>query len=501
DKPNILHFFCDQLRFDVIGALNNPVIKTPNLDRLVREGTAFTSAYSASPECVPARASMIFGQYPSSTKCYGNGSPMPFDDKETMMSALGRAGYYCHGVGKCHFEPYDVGHELHGFDARERQEEITSHLERDEYMQYLHGQGYDYVLDPHGIRGDMYYVPQPAQMPAKHHPTQWVGDRSVAFVESRKGQDQPWYLFSSFIHPHPPFCPPNPWHKLYRDMDMPMPHMPLGYEDLLIYINRFQNRYKRRDRGFDLQLVRMMRAYYYACVSFIDYQVGRVLDALEETGQLDNTMIFFMSDHGELLGDFGSFGKRSYHDAPSRIPMLVRYPGKIEAGAQCDTPVGHVDVTRTILDVAGAKIETHDLHGGNMIDIAGGADADRVVFSQLYSGDNAIYTAVGKRWKYVYSAPDQRELLFDRKQDPTETHDLANRTWNQKFASVRAQQEMRGRLIGMLKDTGESAALDGDDWKEYPIKELPANPDAGMLYQDHPWADQTIPGYSDEVDA
>ncbi|MFW6286842.1 MAG: sulfatase [Candidatus Sumerlaeota bacterium] len=497
DKPNILHFFCDQLRFDMIGALNNPVIKTPNLDRLAREGTAFTSAYTASPECVPARASMIFGQYPSSTKCYSNGTPMALDEKETMMGALGRAGYYCHGIGKCHFAPSSKSYELNGFDSRESQEEMTGKPERDTYMQYLWDQGFDYITDPHGVRGDMYYVPQPAQMSAEHHPTQWVGDRSAAFIESKKDSDQPWYLFSSFIHPHPPFCPPAPWHKLYRDMDVPMPHMPLGYENLLIFINHFQNRYKRRDRGFDLQLVRMMRAYYFACVSFIDYQVGRILDALEAAGQLDNTMILFTADHGELLGDFGSFGKRSYHDAPSRIPMLVRYPGHVEAGAICETPVGLVDVTKTILDAADAQIDTHALEGDNMLEIAKGADPDRVVFSQLNKGGDAIYTAVSRRWKYVYSAPDQRELLFDRLQDPTETRDLANRTWDRRFPSVRAQEEMRNCLIQMLKDTGEEAAIEGDGWKEYPKKSLPANPDAGMLYQDHPWADQSIPGYTE----
>lgn len=497
DHPNILLIFTDQQRFDTIGALGNPVIRTPHLDRLVREGTAFTSAYTPAPECVPARASLLFGQYPQRTRCYRNGHAMPLDSKETYMAALVRAGYHAHGIGKCHFEPYERGHELNGFSSRERQEEITGHPDRDDYLQFLWASGQGHLTDIHGVRGEMYYFPQPAQMPAALHPTQWVGDRATDYIRGRTGAAQPWHLFASFIHPHPPFCPPAPWHKLYRDVDVPLPHVPEGWESLLIHVNRLQNRYKRRDRGWDLWLVRMMRAYYYACISFIDYQVGRMLAALEETGQLDRTLIVFTSDHGELLGDYRSFGKRSYHDAASRLPLLARQPGRFAPGARCDTPVSLVDLTATILDAAGTRLSTHVPDGQSLASIAAAGDADRMVFSQLNQAGNAIYTAVDARSKYVYSAPDQRELLFDRRRDPRETHDLANLSWDKRLAPVREQDRMRRALHDFLRATGEDAALDGDAWRTYPKLELPANPDASLLYQDHPWADQHLPGYSE----
>lgn len=128
----------------------------------------------------------------------------------------------------------------------------------------------------------------------------------------------PWYIFASFIHPHPPFTPPVPWHKLYDPVQMPLPLYTENDESMQMLVNKIQNRYKYRDIGTDLNLVRCMKAYYYACVSFIDYQVGRILEALEESGQLDNTMIVFTADHGELLGDYHCYGKRSMQNSASK---------------------------------------------------------------------------------------------------------------------------------------------------------------------------------------
>lgn len=499
-KPNILVIFTDQQRYDSISALGNPVIRTPQYDRLVREGTVFTAAYTPAPECVPARCAFTMGQYPARTRCYANGHPWPFDEKETFMHALARAGYYTHAVGKLHFEPQRTAHELHGFHSRERQEEIVKNPEHDEYLQFLWANGFKHVTDPHGVRGEMYYIPQPAQMPAALHPTQWVGDRAVAFLRARARSEQPWFLFASFIHPHPPFCPPAPWHKLYRDLDVPLPFIPVDAENLWIYVNRTQNRTKRRDRGFDLNLLRMQRAYYFACVSFIDYQIGRMLAALEETGALDDTVVVCTTDHGELLGDYGCYGKRSYHDPVTRVPLIVRYPPLFAPGARCDTPASLLDLTATMLELAGAQFATHQPDGVSLLALARGAHQDRTVFVQLNQAGDAIYLAVNRRWKYVYSAPDQRELLFDRLHDPLDTRDCAGQ-WQRGFPWAAAQEEMRARLIAMLRDAGETAAYDGDTWRVYPKKSMPDNPDAWLLYQDHPWADHYIPGYSRDTDA
>ena len=262
ENPNILLIFADQQRFDTIGALGNPVIRTPNLDRLCREGTAFTSAYTPSPVCVPARCSMHYGQYPQRTGCYENRFPMPLDRRPSFVDALTRSGYRTHGIGKCHFTPqYD---DLRGFETREIQEE--GRHDGDAYLAYLKDNEMEELIEPHGTRGEMYYVPQVSKIPVRHHPTQWVGDRSIDFIKAQS-RGRPWFLFSSFIHPHPPFCPPSPWHKLYRAALMPLPRVSQQTDALHIYINRHQNRYKYRDQGIDLNLLRCMKAYYYACIS------------------------------------------------------------------------------------------------------------------------------------------------------------------------------------------------------------------------------------------
>jgi arylsulfatase A-like enzyme len=261
-----------------------------------------------------------------------------------------------------------------------------------------------------------------------------------------------------------------------------------------MWINRFQNRYKFRDQGIDLNLMRNMRAYYYACVSFIDYQVGRLLEALERTGQLDNTLILYNADHGEHLGDYNCFGKRSMHDTAARVPLLCRLPGRFQAGQQVEQVASHVDVAPTILHTAGTEFEDGRRDGADLAEVAAGKVDRPAVFSQLFSGEKAIYMAVNEEWKYVYSAPDRMEFMFDRVRDPEETRNRADMpfTWD-------AQPQMRETLMEFLRANGETEGIDGDSWKEYPEFEMPRNPDAGLLIQDHPWADHDIPGYTTET--
>lgn len=487
-SPNILLLFTDQQRFDTIAALGNPVIRTPHLDRLTREGVAFTGAYSASPVCVSARCSLHYGQYPQTTGCYDNSFKMPVD-RPSFMGLLTRAGYRTHGIGKCHFTPDPYA--LRGFQSRETQEELVADPERDDYLRWLRAEGASHITDPHGVRGEMYYHPQPAQMPARLHPTQWVGDRATAFLRDPARSSQPWCLFASFIHPHPPFAPPAPWHKLYRAPLMPLPNLPPDCEALQAFINRNQNRYKYRDQGYDLNLVRSMRAYYYACVSFIDFQVGRILAELETSGQLDSTLILFTSDHGELLGDYRCFGKRSFHDACARVPLLARLPGRFAAGTRCNTPANTADVAPTILAAAGADVGALKSDGVDLAELARGNVQREAVFAQFNRGAYGIYTAISARWKLAYSAPDGREFLFDRVEDPQETRDRAGLCFCRD-----AQQQMRILLQAFLREKGETAAFEGDNWCRGPQFHVPDNPDAGLLLQDHPWADQHLPGYS-----
>lgn len=485
---NILHLFTDQQRFDTVAAHNNPYIKTPNLDRLVREGVSFQRAYSPNPECVPARSCMITGHYPGRTGCFSNAEAMPPETEGSFMQRLTDAGYQTHGIGKCHFTP--DRHALRGFQSRETQEEIPQARDEDDYARQLVEKGYDWVMEPHGIRGEMYYIPQPNILPEKDHPTNWIGDRSVAFINDHKDSEQPWYLYSSFVHPHPPFAPPSLWHKLYRGPDMPLPEIPNNLEDILFFINKVQNRYKYRDYGGpDLNLIRQLRAFYYACISFIDKQVGRILDSLEATGQLENTLILFSADHGEYLGDYNCFGKRGMHDASARIPMIMRWPDGSFAGSKPDIPVSLVDLAPTFCEVAGIDYGTTDFDGVSLRKVASGESDRSMVFSQYNRAENGLYMAVENNWKYIYSAPDRKEYLFNLKDDPKEHSNLADNV-----ADHPELERLREACMNWLTSFESTEALDAErNWKAYPIPKLPNDPDEGLLFQDPRWWDGKLP--------
>jgi len=491
-SPNILFVFTDQQRADALGAVN-PVLRTPTVDRLAEEGTLFTQAYTPSPVCVAARCSLIFGQYAHNTGCFDNSFPMPAETKErpTFMSMLTEAGYQTHGVGKMHFTPDSQA--LRGFESRERCEEMAGPHE-DDYCAWLHAGGYEYVQDTNGARGEMYYVPQLAQFPAEKHASAWVADRSLEFLKHRD-RSRPFILWASFIDPHPPFAPPTPWHKLYRGPDMPLPKLPRDFENLWTYITRRQNRYKFRDAGIDLRLLQMMKAYYYATISFIDYNVGRIISRLEQTGELDNTLIIWTSDHGEFLGDYNCFGKRSFLRSAANIPLIARFPARFSAGRCVDTPVSLVDIFPTFLATCGIDAPSH-LDGLDLAELAKDPHLREMIYGAYVFGgrddfNTANYMAMNRRWKYIYSSSEDRQFLFDLQRDPDETRNRAE------IPTCKAQTNvMRADLIARFRNDGFLIPLNGNTWRKFEPPIFPADPDAGLLFQDARWASTFIPGYT-----
>jgi arylsulfatase A-like enzyme len=382
---------------------------------------------------------------------------------------------------------------LLGFESRDRSEEGCRNVADDDYITWLHGKGYDHVHDANGVRGEMYYIPQPSQLPAWAHNSHWVGDRSIEFLQNRD-RSRPFFLWSSFIDPHPPFAPPVPWNKLYRGPPMPLPKRPPDAHNLWIHINRVQNRYKFRDAGIDDNLMRVIKAYYYATVSFIDYNVGRILRLLEDAGELENTLILWSSDHGEYLGDYDCFGKRTFLGSAANVPLIVRYPERFAAGACLDVPASLVDVMPTFLGAAGVDTSGLELDGVDLSELAANPGVREMVYGQFQQENRASYMALTRRWKYIYSASDNREFLFDRLVDPEETRNRA-----ETLGYLEQTRAMRVRLIGYLRREGYTAPLDGDGWRVYPAPAFPRDPDAGLLFQDAPWSlpHMHLPGYSD----
>jgi len=492
-KPNVLLIFTDMQRADTIHALGNPVIKTPNLDRLVKEGTAFTNCYSPSPVCVSARCSMHYGLYPQKTGLANNGD-MLSDNGKSIPAVLGKNAYITKAIGKCHFTPDRQA--MRGFQQRLTQEECCSKPEEDDYCKWLQDNDCDFD-EPQGTRGEMYYIPQISLHSEKEHPSNWIGDRSIDFINEQSGKDQPWMLFSSFIHPHPPFAPPKPWHKLYRAPLMPLPEVPDDSHLLHTWVNSCQNRTKYRDYGIDNNLLRNIKAYYYATISFVDYQIGRMLDTLEKNGELDNTLIIFTSDHGEYLGDYNCFGKRSMHDASSKVPMIVRYPERFAANEICDQAVNLVDVFPTIAAASSTDVSNVDLDGIDMSEIAAGNSEREVVFSQFNEGETAIYMAVSREWKYFYSAGDDHEFFFDRINDPRESSNKAGLLFLKE-----PKEKMKQCLLEYLKAEKATEAYieteSGLDWKRYPRYDYSflEDHDKNLGRQDHDAYVLDRPGYS-----
>jgi arylsulfatase A-like enzyme len=388
------------------------------------------------------------------------------------MEVLRDAGYQTHGAGKMHFSPDPF--KMWGFESRDISEEGLE--SGDQYAEFIMRNGYSHVLENLGARSEYYYLPQLSQLPSGLHNSTWVGDRAIEFLRHRDRR-RPFLLWTSWIKPHPPFESPAPWYKLYRCEEMDSPFVPPTGGELLNFWNRIQNRYKYRDAGSDQMLLRTMRAAYYACISFVDYNVGRVLDALGD--DIDNTLVLFTSDHGELLGDYGSFGKRCMLDPAARIPMLARFPKSFRPGSVCDTPTSLLDVWPTLMDVAGISGNKVCNEGSSLTEIAGGNERDRTVFSQFQQRHAGLYMAVDRQWKYIYSAADRREWLLNRADNRRETENLA--------ANPRYSQEigkMRGCLLSRFEKDGYDAAVEDGAWRQYAQPQFPEDPDAGLLYQD-----------------
>ena len=475
-QANILFVMTDQQRSDTIRALGNREIRTPVLDSLVQHGIAFRNCYTPAPVCVAARSATITGRPPHLNGCTSNNeSPLHL---QSVMQVLRDCGYRTHGIGKMHFNPQLDA--LWGFDSRDISEEGARHPHsRNDFHDYLDANGYGHVLEPQGLRSEMYYIPQPSQLPAQHHHSTWVADRAIDFLDQRD-REQPFFLWTSFIKPHPPFESPVPWHKLYRAADMLPPQRPEGFENLLNYWNHHQNRYKYRDKGYDEMLFRAIKAMYYACISFIDFNLGRILAALGD--DIENTVILYTADHGELLGDYGSVGKRSMLNPAVKVPLILRAPGIEARGRQIDQPVSLLDIFPTFAAVAGSGSPPPSPEGRDLFTVAAGACQRDFVYSQYSEGNTGLYMIAGRDWKYIYSAADRKQWLFDLRIDPRETKNWAG---NPRYAGI--LQEMKGALIERFRRDGYEAAIDDGDWREY---EAPVFPDPGgddgLLFQDAP---------------
>ncbi|MBR5383769.1 MAG: sulfatase-like hydrolase/transferase [Clostridia bacterium] len=410
-KKHVLMLFCDQQRFDTIHALGNEDIVTPALDKLANEAVVFDRAYTPSPVCVPARMSMFAGQYCNRTGNNTNNKTAEYKG-EGFYSEFTKAGYNTCCIGKMHHNVDLYG--SMGFRKRLTQEEMANPT-HDDYTKFIKNSPYKNVFDYNGQRTELYYVPQVSQLPMEAHPTQWIGDRAVEFINGCKPDEEPVFLVASFIHPHPPFCPPSPWNKMYRGVINKtfVPEDPDSYEDMM------RNRYTLDAFGISPRRLETLTNHYYACISFVDYQISRIVEALKQKGMYDDTIILFSSDHGEMLGDYRTMGKRSMVDSAAKIPFLLKLPGQ-EHAIRHD-PASLVDVAPTLLAAAGIAYDKKEYDGVDLM-----TEQHEEVYSQYGNGNLGLYMVTSGHDKLVYSAIGDHWFYFDRLPDAVNKFDLSN---------------------------------------------------------------------------
>ncbi len=403
---HILVIMTDQQRADTIAAIGDPRMQTPHLDALAKDSVVFDHCYTPSPVCVPARLSMMAGQYPARTGNNNNNLERCYEGVG-YYAQVTKAGYDSCAVGKLHYLWDDYGGV--GFCKRISQEELAD--DRDDYTAYIR-EHFPHVFDYHGMRSEMYYMPQISQLPPYAHPTQWIADHAVAHIQDAD-PEKPMFLMTSFIHPHPPYCPPAPWQKLYRDDPAP----PLDPPELDSFRELVGVRSGCERLQMSKQDVLRMRNYYYACVSFVDHQVGRIIAALREKEMYDDTLIVFTSDHGDMMGDYGAVGKRAMVDSAVRIPMMIHYPG--ETPRRVQDPCSLVDLAPTILGYIGVPYDKSEYDG---VDLFRGGKHE-AVYSQFGCGDAGVYMVTDGTRKLVYQNKSGKYFYFDRLPEERSVYD------------------------------------------------------------------------------
>ncbi|MEM1275715.1 MAG: sulfatase-like hydrolase/transferase [Pseudomonadota bacterium] len=407
---NLLIFISDEHRRDAMGCMGHPIVQTPNLDALAARGTVFENAYTPSPMCVPTRAALACGEHVH--RCGYWDSATPYNGKRpSWMHAVRDAGIEVSSLGKLHFRSDE--------DDNGWTEEILP-------MHVVGGVGWVAGL----LRENPPDYHQAGELAADvgaGASTYTDYDRQIteaaeAWLASRS--DAPWIGFVSLVSPHYPLTAPEAFYSLYNPDDMPLPiaYAPEARPDhpeiahLLSFFDY--------DRYFDPAKMREAKAAYFGLTSFMDHCVGRVLAALEASGQAEETLILYTSDHGEMLGDHGIWTKQVMYESSAGVPMILAGPGVPQAH-RVATAASLLDIAPTALEIAGV---TAELPGRSLIDLANGPDdLDRTILSEYHDGGSSTgaFMVRWDRWKLVHYV-DQPDQLFDLVNDPNELTDLAS---------------------------------------------------------------------------
>jgi arylsulfatase len=393
--PNVLCFVLDQLRYDHLGCTGNETVETPTIDALADDGVVMDRAYVNNPLCMPARASLLTGLMPRDHGVRTNGIPLD-RDATTLSGTLSEAGYRTYAAGKLHFHTYDTPHDVDSADADPAEfpeakplwesgrieslsEPFYGFDEVDftgghvdwifgEYVRWLEDErpSAAALLDRGHERNGARPAPDAFDwaIDEADHYNRWIADRTRSFLRERAEDDEPFFAWCSFPDPHHPFAAPDPWDDLYDPDDVSPPTRREGELDDLppFYRDAFEDEetvLSGRHGSTDLTdaELREQIALTYGMVSFVDQEIGRVMETLAETGLREDTIVVFMSDHGDMMGDHWMVRKGPFHfEGLLRVPMIWSWPGEFPVGERTDGLAEAIDFAPTVLDCCGVAV-------------------------------------------------------------------------------------------------------------------------------------------------
>lgn len=438
EKINLLLITVDQMRGDCLSAAGHPVVETPNLDKLANNGILFQNAYSATPSCVPARAAIFTGMSQQSHGRVGYMDKVPWTYPHMLPGELAAGGYHTQCVGKLHVYPTRnlcgfhnvVLHDGYMHYNRDKSRiKVSEHFDQcDDYLHWLRGQaGVDQDLIDHGLDCNASTVTRPWHLEEKYHPTNWAVTESIDFLR-RRDPSKPFFLWTSFVRPHPPFDPPQVYFDMYKDMDIPLPAIGSWVDsEAAIKGNQAPETAFAKLKGARLQRA---LAGYYALITHLDDQIGRLLNGLFEHGVLDNTVILFTSDHGEMMGDHYHFRKSLPYEGSAKVPFMLYDPGNrlsLKGGTTLEHVVEMRDIMPTLLEAAGVPIPD-SVDGQSVLSLCRGEESE---WREYIHGEHSLdrlsnHFITDGKMKYIWFSQSGREQLFNLMDDPHELTDLAD---------------------------------------------------------------------------
>jgi arylsulfatase A-like enzyme len=475
-RPNVLFIVSDDLN-NMLGCYGDPLAKTPNLDRLAARGVLFDKAYCTFPLCGPSRNSMLTGLYPNSTGILANAQifRQTIPTHLSLPQAFRNAGYFAARIGKLyHYNvPKSIGTNGHDDPGSWELELNPAGVDR------LQEESEIYSLLPGQFGGTLSWYASP-KPDTEHTDGLMAEDASWVLERCAKRKDRPFFLAVGFFRPHTPYVAPHSYFDLYPEKEMPV--VQGVKEDQKDIPSPGLGSYKREQDKLTDDLRRQTRQAYLASISFMDAQVGRVIDTLDRLGLAENTIIVFTSDHGYHMGEHGLWQKMSLFEESSRVPLLIVAPGLASKGAVARSPVSHIDLYPTLAELCSVKAPDN-LQGQSLVPLLKDPSAAGRgwALTQVMRGGGRLrasvttnvgadgrrffgYTLRTPRWRYTeWDEGNAGRELYDHESDPRELTNLATRP---EHAATVAQlsEQVRSAAKGTFPPSGESPTIQPGLW-------------------------------------